>query len=158
MRVFVAADAVTFVALIAAALIARSGDWRAPGDPSAGVGFAVFLTGLLIAASAALVLGKRARWSYALAAVCALGFVAAALIEWRALGAAGLAPGNSRFADFFYLITGYHMAHVAAGAAVLVKFAARRSQTTITSGQAVALGWYWHFVDALWIAIFATLY
>lgn len=155
MRVFVAADAITFAALIAAALIARGGDWRAPGDPAASTAYGLILTGLLVAASAVLLIGRRARWSHLAAAACGLGFVVLALLEWRGLGAAGLAPGNSRFADFFFVVTGYHAAHVAAGVVALVWLAAR---PPAGRGATVALGWYWHFVDAVWLAIFATLY
>lgn len=163
MRVFIAADAVTFAALIASALIARAGDWRAPGDPPVSVGYGLLLTGLLAGASALLIAGRRARQtrpaaspkrvratSHLAAAACGLGFVVLALLEWRGLAAAGLAPGNSRFADFFFVITGYHMMHVAAGVGALL--------WPVERPGAVAVAWYWHFVDAVWIAIFATLY
>jgi cytochrome c oxidase subunit 3 len=156
MRVFVAADAVTFAALIAVAVFARgSGAWRAPGDPAASAAYGAVLTALLVGASAVLLIGRRARWSHAAAAACGLGFVIAGLLEWRSLAAAGLAPGNSRFADFFFVITGYHMAHVAAGVVALVAIAARGPARR---GPAMALSLYWHFVDAVWIAIFLSLY
>ena len=154
--VFVAADAITFAALIAAALVARAGgDWRAPGDPSASLAAGGVLTAALLAASAILLFGRGRRWASVGAALCGIGFVAGALLEWRALAAAGLAPGNSRFADAFFVITGYHMAHVAAGAVALAWLAVRPPRRP---GPAIAIGWYWHFIDAIWLAIAATFY
>ena len=154
MRIFVAADAITFATLIATALLARaSGSWAAPGDPAAGRLLGVVLTALLIGASACIAFGKGRRWSRLAAAGLGLAFVLAAAYEWHSLGGAGLALGNSRFADFFFIITGYHLAHVAAGVIALLMY---RSDTR--PGTTSALAWYWHFVDAIWLVIFLVLY
>lgn len=155
MRVFVAADAATFAGLLAVALFARAGEhWHAPGDPATNLAIAGAMTAALVASSVLVVLARRRPWAYAAAAACGLGFVIGGLLEWRVLAGAGLAPGGSRFADAFFIITGYHMVHVAAGAVALAWFAARRPGP----GATAALAWYWHFVDAIWLAIAATFY
>jgi cytochrome c oxidase subunit 3 len=155
MRLFVAADAATFAGLLAAAWILRDGGWRAPGQGPPALAIGIALTAILLASSAALIgARRRPRLGYGAAAALGAVFVALAAVEWGELAAAGLVLGDSRLADVFYLLTGYHLAHVAAGVLTLAAFAARSPGP----GGQVAIAWYWHFVDAVWLAIAATLY
>lgn len=157
MGTFIAADAATFVALIVAAWVLRgTAAWNAPGTPSPGLGTGALATAILLSSSAVLGLGRRRAPRLAMAAAAILGaaFVAVAAREWRALAAAGLATGESRFADAFFVITGYHALHVAAGSVALAVAAARRAGP----GPRAAIAAYWHFVDAAWLGIAATLY
>lgn len=70
-------------------------------------------------------------------------------------------PTTNAYASLFYLITGFHGAHVAVGLlmiavvavrAVLGHFDARRHEAVTN------VSWYWHFVDVVWLAVFTTLY
>lgn len=70
-------------------------------------------------------------------------------------------PGANAYGSLFFLITGFHGAHVLAGLLLnlWVQVQARRgffSQERHLTVRNVAL--YWHFVDAVWIAIFSSLY
>ncbi len=90
-----------------------------------------------------------------------------------ALGAAFLANQAAEYAvadysisshpygSIFYLMTGFHGLHVIGGLvlmlAVLGIGAGRRSVAPL--GQTVVVSeYYWHFVDAVWVAMFATIY
>jgi heme/copper-type cytochrome/quinol oxidase subunit 3 len=69
--------------------------------------------------------------------------------------------GDNAYASSYFTITGFHMAHVVAGLlvlaalllwAILGKFDRQRHA-------AVSIGaLYWHFVDIVWLAVFATFY
>jgi cytochrome c oxidase subunit 3 len=80
------------------------------------------------------------------------------LMEWKEKGSTITSNGYS---SFFFTITGFHMAHVVAGLLGLIAvlgwnllgyFDARRN-TAVT-----AASLYWHFVDAVWLFVFATFY
>jgi heme/copper-type cytochrome/quinol oxidase subunit 3 len=87
-----------------------------------------------------------------------LVFLVVQYFEWAAKPY-GLA--SSPYASLYFTITGFHMAHVAVGVAMLAAltwwsgkgYFNRRRFAHIHIG---AL--YWHFVDAVWLAIFFTFY
>ena len=66
------------------------------------------------------------------------------------------------YGSIFYLATGFHGLHVTGGllAFVLVlgrTFMARRF-THEQATSAIVVSYYWHFVDVVWIGLFATIY
>ncbi|MEA2833334.1 MAG: cytochrome c oxidase subunit [Methylobacteriaceae bacterium] len=141
------------------------GPWPPSGPPE--LGLASIDTFILILSSIAVALGEhaikqgqRARLTLGLAIGCALGlvFVAIQLKEWASKGAS---LSSNLYYSFYFTTTGFHMAHVAVGVLILGaltiwsalgKFdAARNSPVSIGA-------LYWHFVDAVWIVIFATYY
>lgn len=65
------------------------------------------------------------------------------------------------FGSTFYTLTGFHGAHVLAGL-VLIGVVATRARSGLISAErhtaVEAVSYYWHFVDAVWLALFATLY
>jgi len=78
--------------------------------------------------------------------------------EWKAKKFS-LASGS--YGSLYFTITGFHMAHVIAGLAmlsavliwsVLGYFNPRRHAPVSISSI------YWHFVDAVWLAVFFTFY
>jgi heme/copper-type cytochrome/quinol oxidase subunit 3 len=104
--------------------------------------------------------GRRARLAVSLSLTLAMGLGFSALqgLEWRNKT---FHPGDSAYASSYFIITGFHMLHVAAGLVtlafllawtLLAKFGAERHC-------AVSVGaLYWHFVDAVWLAVFTALY
>ena len=69
--------------------------------------------------------------------------------------------GDGVFGSTFYTLTGFHGAHVAVGLLAIAALArrARRGLLTPESEPAVdAISYYWHFVDAVWIVLFTTVY
>lgn len=65
------------------------------------------------------------------------------------------------FGTTFYTLTGFHGAHVAAGVVFMILILGRSlaGHFSAEHHEAVeAASMYWHFVDIVWIALFATLY
>ena len=65
------------------------------------------------------------------------------------------------FGSTFYTLTGFHGAHVLAGLGfmAIVALRARRGLISADHHTAVeAASYYWHFVDAVWVVLFSTLY
>jgi cytochrome c oxidase subunit 3 len=65
------------------------------------------------------------------------------------------------FGSTFYILTGFHGAHVLAGLGLIAIVAnrARRGLVSAEHHTAVeATSYYWHFVDAVWLFLFSTLY
>jgi cytochrome c oxidase subunit 3/cytochrome o ubiquinol oxidase subunit 3 len=65
-------------------------------------------------------------------------------------------------ASAFYVLTGFHGAHVAIGVIMLLSLwgmSRRRDGLSETNGMNLELvGLYWHFVDIIWIVIFTVVY
>lgn len=82
--------------------------------------------------------------------------------EWRHLIVDdGLTIGRNLFGTTYFTLLGFHAAHVTMGlTAMLLLFAtARRIQPQArAAGLAELLAWYWHFVDGVWVVIFAVVY
>jgi len=71
--------------------------------------------------------------------------------------------GASQFGSTFFMITGFHGLHVSAGVIYLIVVARRvRSgfyDRTRGNYEMVEIAWlYWHFVDLVWVFIFAFFY
>jgi cytochrome c oxidase subunit 3 len=65
------------------------------------------------------------------------------------------------YGSIYYLMTGLHGLHVLGGllAMVLLMIRASVDADVVAQEPAVAVvSYYWHFVDVVWIALFATLY
>jgi len=94
-------------------------------------------------------------------------FVAMQAFEWTKLIVEGVRPwgnpwGAAQFGSSFFMITGFHGLHVSAGVVYLTVVALRvwngfydRKGTYETVEIA---GLYWHFVDLVWVFIFAFFY
>ncbi|MFN0090342.1 MAG: heme-copper oxidase subunit III [Acidimicrobiales bacterium] len=69
--------------------------------------------------------------------------------------------GSHAYGSIFYLMTGFHGLHVLGGlglmAAVLPLGLGRGSRAPLAEHVAVS-GYYWHFVDVVWVAMFTTIY
>jgi len=89
-------------------------------------------------------------------------FIAGQATEYAEMMHEGITIASSAYGSVFYLATGFHGLHVIGGlvAFLLVLgrlFLARR----FTHEQAVTcivVSYYWHFVDVVWIGLFATVY
>ncbi|MEY2431777.1 MAG: cytochrome c oxidase subunit, partial [Acidimicrobiaceae bacterium] len=65
------------------------------------------------------------------------------------------------YGSAFYLMTGFHGLHVLGGllfmGAVAAAIGGRTSRIPAASTVEVC-GYYWHFVDVVWVAMFSTIY
>ena len=89
-------------------------------------------------------------------------FIAGQATEYTSLIQEGITIPASPYGSMFYLTTGFHALHVSGG---LVAFLLVLGRTFIakrfTHEQAVSaivVSYYWHFVDIVWIGLFATIY
>jgi cytochrome c oxidase subunit 3 len=135
------------------------------------VPYAAVFTIILVASSATCQMGVFAaergdvygmrRW-YVLTLVMGAIFVGGQLNEYRTLvNEEGLSISSSPYGSVFYLTTGFHGLHVIGGlfAFVIVLLRStigRYSPEKATS--AIVTSYYWHFVDVVWIGLFAAIY
>ncbi len=89
-------------------------------------------------------------------------FIAGQVYEYAVLVSENLSLASSAYGSVFYMTTGFHGLHVTGGLIafliVLIRvFRAQKfghSQATT----AIVVSYYWHFVDIVWIALFAAIY
>jgi cytochrome c oxidase subunit 3 len=89
-------------------------------------------------------------------------FVAGQLNEYRSLISEGTTISSSAYGSVFYLTTGFHGLHVTGGLIAFLfmlgrTYAAKR-WTHEQATSAIVVSYYWHFVDAVWVGLFATIY
>ena len=89
-------------------------------------------------------------------------FIGGQVYEYSALVREGLTLSSSAYGSVFYLTTGFHGLHVTGGLiAFLFVLASSYVGKTFTHGQAtraIVVSYYWHFVDVVWIGLFAMIY
>ncbi len=100
-------------------------------------------------------------------AVLGATFVGMQAFEWSKLIAEGVRPwgnpmGAAQFGSSFFMITGFHGLHVSAGVVYLLVVATRvlRGRYEKSGNYQIVeiAGLYWHFVDLVWVFIFALFY
>ncbi len=107
--------------------------------------------------------GNRRALAPWVGAAMALGvaFVVLQVVGWRAQWAAGLLPSSGAYGSVFYGLTVLHALHVAAGLLVLAVVLVRSFFGTYTEHNVVRVrvaAMFWHFVDAVWLLMFVSLY
>jgi cytochrome c oxidase subunit 3 len=89
-------------------------------------------------------------------------FVAGQALEYTELVEAGVTFSSDPYGSIFYLATGFHALHVTGGLLAFLLVIGRTFMTRrFTHEQAtssIVVSYYWHFVDVVWIALFATIY
>jgi cytochrome c oxidase subunit III len=68
---------------------------------------------------------------------------------------------SSAYGTVFYMATGFHALHVTGGLFAFVYLLIRTSMSKFTPQQATAaivVSYYWHFVDIVWVGLFAVIY
>ena len=89
-------------------------------------------------------------------------FVSGQVLEYANLFSEGLSMNSDAYGSVFYMTTGFHGLHVTAGLVAFLLIVGRtftdRKYTHYQATGAVVTSYYWHFVDVVWIALFATIY
>jgi len=89
-------------------------------------------------------------------------FVAGQASEYATLIKEGITIPSSGYGSMFYLTTGFHALHVTGGLVaflfVLGRTLMARRFTHEQAVSAIVVSYYWHFVDVVWIGLFATIY
>jgi cytochrome c oxidase subunit 3 len=103
---------------------------------------------------------KLRRW-FAITFIMGLIFVLGQANEYRLQVDAGNTISATGYGSVFYLTTGFHGLHVIGGLLAFIFFLIRTSLGKFTPAQATAaivVSYYWHFVDVVWIGLFAVIY
>lgn len=107
------------------------------------------------------------RWGlrewYVLSTLMGAVFVAGQIYEYANLvKEEGLTLASSAYGSVFYMTTGFHGLHVTGGLVaflfVLGRTYAVKRWTHKEATSAIVVSYYWHFVDVVWIGLFATIY
>lgn len=88
----------------------------------------------------------------------AIAFVVVEGIEWAHKD---FTPASHAYGSLYFTVTGFHLAHVLVGVVMLVTLSVwatlghfgRQRHSTVSIGVM-----YWHFVTAVWVAVFLTFY
>ena len=99
-----------------------------------------------------------------LAITVALGttFLILQVVEYQeAYTELGLTLGSGIYGSTFYLLTGFHGAHVTMGTIMLAVMLLRSLRGHFSAENHFAfeaVSWYWHFVDVVWLFLFTFVY
>jgi cytochrome c oxidase subunit 3 len=130
-----------------------------------------FFSACLFASSATVVLagralarGARGAFEGWLGLTLLLGgaFLYGTAVEWRGLMVEHrLFIDTNPFGTTYYSLVGFHALHVAIGLTIL-GFVWTMSKLgrvrTADAGRIELVSWYWHFVDAVWVVVFTSVY
>jgi len=171
--VWLASELMFFSALFAMYFTIRSvtgADHWPPEDVHLAVGYSAIFTTILIASSFTCqwgvfkaeegdVYGMR-RWMF-LTLLMGLTFVLGQANEYRNQYAEGMKISSHGYGSVFYLTTGFHGLHVIAGLFAFVLLLLRSTVGRYTpekATSAIVVSYYWHFVDVVWVGLYATIY
>jgi cytochrome c oxidase subunit III len=173
MVLFIASEIMLFGGLFAAYFYVRTqaGSWP-PSDVDTRVGreLGAILTVILISSSImahfgilGLKRGNQSAFKIGIFLAIVLGtiFIGGQIYEWFHLFSDGLNAKSGVYGSTFFLITGFHGAHVIVGLCMLWVVFGRSLWNDFTSSRhtlADAAVTYWHFVDVIWVFVFSILY
>ena len=173
--VWLSSELMFFAGLFAMYFTARAQVGPTQGWPSAptelNLPYSLFFTVILVASSFTCQLGVFAaergdvfglrRW-YLTTLVMGLAFVLGQANEYRTLVTEHATTiSSSAYGTVYYMTTGFHGLHVVGGLLAFVFLIVRTRMSKFTPAQATAaivVSYYWHFVDVVWVALFATIY
>jgi heme/copper-type cytochrome/quinol oxidase subunit 3 len=118
----------------------------------------------MVLAHDALASGDQNRTRVWLAATGLLGsvFIGGQVFEFTEFVQQGMTLSTNPAASAFFVLTGFHGAHVFLGILMLLSlYGISKRQGGLTESQGLnveLVGLYWHFVDIIWIVIFTIVY
>ena len=170
--VWLSSELMFFAALFAMYFAIRAADygmWQ-EHTPKLNIPYATANTIILVLSSVTCQLGVFAaekgdvfalrRW-FTLTFVMGLIFVLGQANEYRSLVHEGIKINSDGFGSMFYLTTGFHGLHVTGGLIAFIIYMVRTTMGRFTPAQAtsvIVVSYYWHFVDIVWIGLFAVIY
>jgi heme/copper-type cytochrome/quinol oxidase subunit 3 len=171
MWLFLASDCLFFGSLIAAYLLYRGRSVVGPYPSDLyDIPFTSVSAFILLMSSVTMVLALAAIqrgnvrnmriWLFATAMLGTL-FIAGQAYEFTVFYHEGLTLSTNLFGTTFFVLTGFHGAHVTVGIFILMSLfiVSLRGRVQQKDSLSVELaGLYWHFVDIVWIVIFTLIY
>lgn len=89
-------------------------------------------------------------------------FIAGQVYEYAHLVIEGITLSGNAYGSVFYITTGFHGLHVTGGLLAFLIVLIRTSYARVFGHKqattAIVVSYYWHFVDVVWIALFASIY
>lgn len=170
MWVFLGSECMFFGSMIATFLLYRNNVGDGPGSEIFNIPFTSASSFVLLMSSLTMVLahnafekrdGRATRIWLAATALLGITFLAGQIFEFTEFVHEGLKVSTSSFGSSFFMLTGFHGAHVAIGVMMLLAmfFLSLDGRLHEDRGLNVELvGLYWHFVDIVWIVIFTVIY
>jgi cytochrome c oxidase subunit III len=142
-----------------------------PAPTHLDIPYAVVFTTILVASSFTCQMGVFAaeqgnvyglrRW-FTITFAMGLAFVLGQANEYRMLVMDHHTTiSSSTYGSAFYLATGFHALHVIGGLIAFIFLLIRSTMGRFTPAQAtsaIVVSYYWHFVDVVWVGLFATIY
>ena len=175
MWLFLASEVMFFTGLIGAYIILRAGQstWADPTalDYPLAIGLTAFNTFLLICSSVIFVWGLQnyqqneiAKGNLGMLLTTLIGavFVGVQCYEYYELIVhKGMTPDKDIMASCFYAMTSFHGLHVLMGVVALAVLTVKGYMGHFNANNYALVeltGLYWHFVDLVWIILFAIVY
>ena len=171
MWLFLASECLFFGGLIATYLLYRNSAVTGPDRVDLfDIPFTSISSFVLLMSSVSMVLAlaaiqrndRRGTQIWLLAtALLGMSFLAGQAFEFTEFYREGLTLSNSLFGTTFFVLTGFHGAHVSVGVLLLLSMSVMGSQGPVTQRETLnieLMGLYWHFVDIVWIVIFTLIY
>ena len=165
---FLASELLFFGGLFAAyfALRAETNPWP-PADVELDIVRSAVATVLLVISSFTFQAGVRSaerehhgafrNWTIATIAL-GVAFLAIQIFDYTTLP---FEVSSNAYGTMYYAMTGMHALHVFAGLLLMVVVLGRAALGAYRGGRVDGLhaaAYYWHFVDVVWIALFATIF
>lgn len=169
--VWLSSELMFFAGLFAMYFTVRSANALWPSPPTElNVPYALVFTTILVLSSVTCQMGVFSaergdvyglrRW-FVLTLIMGTVFVIGQANEYHNLVKEGTTISSSGFGSVFFLTTGFHGLHVIGGLLAFVFLLIRSTMGRFTPAQAtsaIVVSYYWHFVDVVWIGLFATIY
>ncbi len=169
MTMFILTEAVLFSLLFASYFYIFSGSpqWPPAGEEAPKLLIPFINTGILLSSSVTMI------WAEHMAKKHNISLMRTALIVTFILGLAFISLQvneyvteksdlrTDAYASLFFVITGFHGAHVIAGLLMNLYVQALSWTGRLDMRKHIALtnaSWYWHFVDVVWIFVLSTCY
>ena len=170
MWVFLGSECMFFGSMIATFLLYRNNVGDGPGSEIFNIPFTSASSFVLLMSSLTMVLAHHAfekrdargtRIWLAATALLGITFLAGQIFEFTEFVHEGLKLSTSSFGSAFFMLTGFHGAHVALGVMMLLAMFFLSSEGRLHEDRGLnveLVGLYWHFVDIVWIVIFTVVY
>jgi heme/copper-type cytochrome/quinol oxidase subunit 3 len=90
-------------------------------------------------------------------------FIGGQVYEWSHLFAENFTISTNAYGTFFFTITGFHGSHVIVGLimqifVLLLAFGGKVKHGKGKDTLIKATGFYWHFVDGVWLLVLSLIY
>ncbi len=169
----IATEATLFAALIASYFFVRfrSGPvWPPDGIDKPELALPIIMSVILLSSSipvhfaeAAIEKGDQAGLRWGLLGGFVLGaafFVITLAVEWPEK-LHEFTPATNAYGSLYFTVTGFHLSHVAVGLLISAWAQVRAWRGAFSADRHLTIQnftMYWHFVDVVWIFVFATIY